>query len=95
MKTQDQLDRTQLADRRAKQAMEVTVTEGRKTWKAYPKLYMNEKTGQLMANPDVRTSFLLDLYVSPQSYEPGAPAARRGPSPPSARARRRPSTASP
>ena len=78
MKTEAQLDRTQLADRRAKQAMEVTVTEGKTVWKAYPKLYMNEKSGQLMANPDVRKSFLLDLYISPQSYEPGAPARMEG-----------------
>ncbi len=78
VKTAAQLDRTQLADRRAKQAMEVTVTEGKTVWKAYPKLYMNEKSGQLMANPDVRKSFLLDLYISPQSYEPGAPARLEG-----------------
>ena len=78
VKTAAQLDRSQLADRRAKQAMEVTVTEGKTVWKAYPKLYMNEKSGQLMANPDVRKSFLLDLYISPQSYEPGAPARMEG-----------------
>jgi hypothetical protein len=78
VKTEAQLDRTLLADRRAKQAMEVTVTEGKTVWKAYPKLYPNEKSGQLMANPDVRKSFLLDLYISPQSYEPGAPARMEG-----------------
>jgi cytochrome c-type biogenesis protein CcmF len=78
VKTAGQLDRTQLSDRRAKQAMEVTVTDGRATWKAYPKLYQNEKSGQLMANPDVRKTTLLDLYVSPQSYEPGAPARTEG-----------------
>lgn len=78
VKTAGQLDPTQLADRRAKQAMEVTVTEGKTVWKAYPKLYQNEKSGQLMANPDVRKSFLLDLYISPQSYEPGAPARMEG-----------------
>ena len=78
VKTEAQLDRRQLADRRAKQAMEVTVADGRRTWKAYPKLYTNEKSGQLMANPDVRKSFLFDLYVSPQSYEPGAPARLEG-----------------
>ena len=58
--------------------MEVTVTDGKTVWKAYPKLYMNEKSGQLMANPDVRKTFLLDLYISPQSYEPGAPARMEG-----------------
>ncbi|MCL4807957.1 MAG: hypothetical protein KJ062_09245, partial [Thermoanaerobaculia bacterium] len=49
VKDQSQLDLTRLADRRAKQAMEVTVTDGKATWKAYPKLYMNEKSGQLMS----------------------------------------------
>ncbi len=78
VKTAAQLDRTQLSDRRAKQAMEVTVTDGKATWKAYPKLYMNEKSGQLMANPDVRKTALLDLYISPQSYDPGAPARDEG-----------------
>ena len=78
VKTQEQLDLTKLSDRRAKQAMEVTVTQNGKTWKAYPKLYMNEKSGQLMANPDVKKSFLLDLYISPQSYEPGSPARLEG-----------------
>ena len=78
VKTQGQLDPSKLADRRAKQAMEVTVADGRRTWKAYPKLYPNEKSGQLMANPDVRKSFLFDLYVSPQSYDPGAPARLEG-----------------
>ena len=69
---------TKLADRRAKQAMEVTVSDGKATWKAYPKLYTNEKSGQLMANPDVRKSFFFDLYVSPQAYEPGAPPRAEG-----------------
>jgi cytochrome c-type biogenesis protein CcmF len=78
VKTQSQLDLTKLSDRRAKQAMEVTVTQNGKTWKAYPKLYMNERSGQLMANPDVKKSFLLDLYISPQSYEPGTPARVEG-----------------
>lgn len=78
VKTQSQLDLTKLADRRAKQAMEVTVSDGKATWKAYPKLYTNEKSGQLMANPDVRKSFFFDLYVSPQAYEPGAPPRAEG-----------------
>ena len=47
-------------------------------WKAYPKMYMNERTNQMMANPDVRSTTLLDLYVSPQSYDPGTPARAEG-----------------
>jgi cytochrome c-type biogenesis protein CcmF len=64
-----------LDDRRAKQAMEVDVTSPTgKVWKAYPKMYLNQRTQQMMANPDVRSTPLMDLYVSPQSYDPGQPA---------------------
>ncbi len=74
VKQPGQLDESKLSDRRAKQAMEVEVTSGKgKVWKAYPKMYQNERTKQLMANPDVRSSPLMDLYLSPQSYDPGSP----------------------
>ncbi len=79
VKQSSELDSSKLSDRRAKQAMEVEVKSASgKTWKAYPKMYMNEKTQQLMANPDVRSSALMDLYLSPQSYDPGAPARMEG-----------------
>ncbi len=71
VKRADQLDMSSLSDRRAKQAMEVTVTQGKKVWKAYPKMYVNPRTNQLMANPDVESTPLGDLYISPQSYDPG------------------------
>ena len=32
----------------------------------------------MMANPDVESSPLMDLYVSPQSYDPGSPAHAEG-----------------
>ena len=74
VKKLEELDRSRLADRRAKQAMEVEVASPRgKVWKAYPKLYMNERTQQMMANPDVRSTVMMDLYLSPQSYDPGSP----------------------
>ena len=74
VKKREELDPTRLADRRAKQAMEVEVVSPRgKVWKAYPKLYQNERTQQLMANPDVRSTALMDLYLSPQAYDPGQP----------------------
>ena len=41
------------------------------TYRSYPKLFRNERTGQVMANPHVRTSVLQDFYVSPLEYEPG------------------------
>jgi cytochrome c-type biogenesis protein CcmF len=74
VKTSEELDASRLADRRAKQAMEVDVASPRgKVWKAYPKLFMNERTQQMMANPDVRSTPMMDLYLSPQSYDPGSP----------------------
>ena len=75
----EELNMASLDDRRAKQAMEVDVsTPGGKVWKAYPKMYMNQRTQQMMANPDVNSTPLMDLYVSPQSYDPGQPARVEG-----------------
>ena len=57
-----------------KQAMEVRVqTASGKTGYAYPKMYENSKTGQLMANPAIRRSAVFDDYLSPQQYDPGQP----------------------
>jgi hypothetical protein len=41
-------------------------------------MYMNQRTQQMMANPDVESTPLMDLYVSPQSYDPGQPARVEG-----------------
>ena len=58
----------------SKQAMEVQVTTPKgKTFWAYPKMYINARTNQLMANPSIRNSALFDLYISPQEYDPGSP----------------------
>jgi cytochrome c-type biogenesis protein CcmF len=57
-----------------KQAMEVRVETARgKIAYAYPKMYENSRTGQMMANPAIRRSTVLDYYVSPQQYDPGQP----------------------
>jgi cytochrome c-type biogenesis protein CcmF len=57
-----------------KQSMEVQVTTPRgKTFWAYPKMYINTRTNQLMANPSIRNTPLFDLYISPQEYDPGTP----------------------
>jgi cytochrome c-type biogenesis protein CcmF len=57
-----------------KQAMEVRVeTKNGKAYYAYPKMYENSKTGQLMANPSIRSSAITDLYIAPQQYDPGQP----------------------
>ena len=57
-----------------KQAMEVRVTtaNGRSEF-AYPKMYVNSRTNQLMANPAIRNGVIGDFYMSPQSYDPGQP----------------------
>jgi cytochrome c-type biogenesis protein CcmF len=58
----------------SKQAMEIRVETGQgKVGYVYPKMYVNSKTGQLMANPAIRRSALLDDYLSPQQYDPGQP----------------------
>ncbi len=57
-----------------KQAMEVRVTTPKgKTFYAYPKMYVNSRTNQLMANPSIRNSPVADFYIAPQSYDPGQP----------------------
>jgi len=43
-----------------------------------PEMFQNERTQQLMANPDVRSTPLMDLYLSPQSYDPGSPSRIEG-----------------
>lgn len=62
------------ATSRSKQAMEVKVeTAAGKTFYAYPKMYENSRTGQLMANPSIKSSAVTDLYIAPQQYDPGQP----------------------
>ncbi len=58
----------------SKQAMEVRVETAKgKTLYAYPKMYINSRTGQMMANPAIRHSPILDFYMAPQAYDPGQP----------------------
>jgi cytochrome c-type biogenesis protein CcmF len=57
---------------REKERMEIAVSRhGEKPMMVYPKLFMNDRTKQLMANPDIVSSPLADLYVSPIDYDPG------------------------
>ncbi len=57
-----------------KQAMEVRVdTAAGKRFYTYPKMYVNSRTGQLMANPSIRSSAVADFYIAPQQYDPGRP----------------------
>ncbi len=57
---------------REKERAEVTVSrDGGKVWTAYPKIFVNERSRQLMVNPDIRSTMLADLYLSPLEYDPG------------------------
>ncbi len=38
---------------------------------AYPKFFLNDRSRQLMVNPDVKNTLLRDFYISPIQYEPG------------------------
>lgn len=59
---------------REKERAEVTVRRGDgASWKAYPKIFLNDRTRQLMVHPDVRSLPLADLYLSPLEYDPGRP----------------------
>lgn len=56
----------------AHEAMLVEVKEpSGRTYLARPHMFKNEKTNQLVANPDVRMSLTRDLYLSPIEFDPG------------------------
>ena len=59
-------------DRKTAMEVRVETAEG-KAFYAYPKMYENSRTGQLMVNPSIRNSPLMDLYIAPQQYDPGQP----------------------
>jgi cytochrome c-type biogenesis protein CcmF len=59
---------------REKERMEIEVARaGQKPFLVYPKLFVNDRTRQVMANPDIKTSPFQDLYVSPIDFDPGQP----------------------
>jgi cytochrome c-type biogenesis protein CcmF len=60
---------------REKERMEVLVqkADGSEYW-SYPKLFVNDRTRQVMAHPHIRTTPFQDLYISPIDYDPGSPA---------------------
>jgi cytochrome c-type biogenesis protein CcmF len=58
----------------AHDAMLVEVKEkGGATYVARPHLFRNEKSNQLVANPDVHMQLTHDVYVSPIEFDPGRP----------------------
>ncbi|HSM12942.1 MAG TPA: cytochrome c biogenesis protein CcsA [Thermoanaerobaculia bacterium] len=48
----------------------VTRSDG-STWNAYPQIFVNDRTRQLMVHPAIRSGPLSDLYLSPLEYDPG------------------------
>jgi cytochrome c-type biogenesis protein CcmF len=58
-----------------RERMEVAVeSAGGASYIAYPKIFLNERTQQLMVNPHIKSSALQDVYISPLEYDPGQPA---------------------
>jgi cytochrome c-type biogenesis protein CcmF len=56
----------------AREAMLVEVREqGGRSYVARPRMFRNEKSNQLVANPDVRVRLTHDVYVSPIEFDPG------------------------
>ncbi len=56
----------------ARDAMVVEVTSPRgRNFVLKPKMWVNQKTNQLIANPDIKSFFTKDLYVAPVEFDPG------------------------
>lgn len=59
-------------DGREKERMEVRVVRpDGSVYMAYPQLFVNDRTRQLMAHPHIRNFMTADLYISPLEYDPG------------------------
>jgi cytochrome c-type biogenesis protein CcmF len=56
---------------REKEGMEIQVERGGETFLVRPRLFMNDRTRQVMANPDIRNFAHEDYYVSPIDFDPG------------------------
>ena len=55
-----------------KERMEVLVVQADgSSYFSYPKLFINQRTRQVMANPDIYRLTLKDLYISPIDFDPG------------------------
>jgi cytochrome c-type biogenesis protein CcmF len=61
-----------------KERMEVAVVRSNGSrYLAYPQLFLNDRTQQVMAHPHVKSLMLQDLYISPIEFDPGEPDASR------------------
>ena len=59
---------------REKEGMEILVERpGKEPFLVRPRMFMNDRTRQVMVNPDIRSFALQDFYVSPIEFDPGQP----------------------
>ena len=59
---------------RQREGMEIQVKNAKgEVFYAYPRLFVNDRTRQLMVHPHVQKMALMDFYVSPIEYDPGQP----------------------
>lgn len=58
---------------REKEGMEIRVQKANgQEFFVRPRMFMNDRTRQVMVNPDIRSTLLQDFYVSPIEVDPGA-----------------------
>jgi cytochrome c-type biogenesis protein CcmF len=63
----------------ARDAMVVEVTDERgRNFVLKPKMWVNAKSNQLIANPDIKSFLTADLYLAPVEFEPGSEPAASG-----------------
>jgi cytochrome c-type biogenesis protein CcmF len=63
----------------ARDAMVVEVTDERgKNFVLKPKMWVNQKSNQLIANPDIKSFLTTDLYLAPVEFDPGSEPAPSG-----------------
>jgi cytochrome c-type biogenesis protein CcmF len=63
----------------ARDAMVVEVTDPRgKNFVLKPRMWVNQKSNQLVANPDIRSFLTRDLYLAPAEFTPGEEPAASG-----------------
>jgi cytochrome c-type biogenesis protein CcmF len=63
----------------ARDAMVVEVTDSRgRNFVLKPRMWVNQKSNQLVANPDIRSFLTKDLYLAPVEFEPGEEPAASG-----------------
>jgi cytochrome c-type biogenesis protein CcmF len=63
----------------SRDAMVVEVTDERgKNFVLRPKMWVNQKSNQLIANPDIKSFLTTDLYLAPVEFDPGKEPAPSG-----------------